>query len=202
MFDQVWFKFVPRKFRNTTLDAVYRVMYTRSMQRSLSVANMWHDPARETAFLEGNVFLPEFLGLAGSDSERLRRKTNLLRVSLAAFFVGSFDNATSDGGIGPWQSGVFGYYDGKYEIIPLSQQLFFINDTIGLKSLNDSGRLLLRFAAHFPSSNSREQNRAPVLLLPAPPPYHFMPRPVPGIRHSQWLYDEEVFKEHILPLLL
>ncbi len=202
MFDQGWFKFVPKKFRNTTLDAVYRVMYTRSMQRSLSVANMWHDPARETAFLEGNAFLPEFLGLVGSDSERLRRKTNLLRVSLAAFFVGSFDNATSDGGIGPWQSGVFGYYDDKYEIVPLAQQLFFINDTIGLKSLNDSGRLLLRFAAHFPSFNYREQNRAPVLLLPAPPSYRLIPRPVPGIRHSQWLYDEEVFKEHILPLLL
>ncbi len=98
MFDQVWVKFVPSDFRNTTLDEVFHLFYNKPMQDTFSVANLWHDPTHEALFQEENLFLPEYLGLVGSDSERLRRKTNFKRLSLAAFFVGSFTNATFDGG--------------------------------------------------------------------------------------------------------
>ena len=204
MFDQVWFKFIPAKFRNATLDDVYRVLYTSEMQRTLSVANMWNDPAQQTAFLAGNSFLPDYLGLAGSDSERLRRKANLLRVSSAAFFVGSFDDVTSDGGIGPWQSAVFSYYDSNYEILPLQRQPFYLDDAIGLKALNDTGRLLLRFATRYACSASRNSKQNPVFFFAVCrlQPERSTCRPVPGIRHSQWLYDELVFQQHRLPLLI
>ena len=143
VFDKVWVKFVPKKFQNTSLEEVFRLFYNKPMQDSFSVANLWHDPTHQESFLEANLFLPEYLGLVGSDSERSRRKANFLRLSLAAFFVGSF-NSTFDGGIGPWQSGLFCFYDEKQDIVPLEQQPFFINDTIGLKSLNDSNKLVLR----------------------------------------------------------
>jgi palmitoyl-protein thioesterase len=95
-----------------------------------------------------NCFLPQFLGLVGSDSELLRRKSNFLRLSAAAFFVGSFANVSFDGGIGPWQSGLFGFYDENQQIVNLEHQPFFVHDTIGLKSLNNSNKLIIRF---FPS---------------------------------------------------
>ncbi len=57
---------------------------------------------------------------------------------MAAVFVGSFVNLTFDGDFGPWQSGLFGFYDADLSIIPMHQHAFFVNDTIGLKSLNDS----------------------------------------------------------------
>ena len=100
VFDQVWVKFLPSEFRNTTLDEVFHLFYNKPMQDTFSVANLWHDPTHQALFLQENLFLPEYLGLVGSDSERLRRKTNFKRLSLAAFFVGSFANATFDGGRG------------------------------------------------------------------------------------------------------
>jgi len=117
------------------------------------VANMWHDPTHEEAFLGSNLFLPEYLGLAGSESEQGRRKANFLRVSIAAFFVGSFANASFDGGIGPWQSALFSFYDGKQDIVPMEQQPFFVHDTMGLKSLNDSNKLVLRFKPQIQTIN-------------------------------------------------
>ena len=61
-----------------------------------------------------------------------------------SFFVGSFPNGTFDGGIGPWQSALFGFYDENQDMVPMEKQLFFANDTIGLKSLNDANKLILR----------------------------------------------------------
>ncbi len=199
MFDQGWFDFIPAKFRNTTLDEIYHVLYTADMQRTLSVANMWHDPAHQAAFLAGNSFLPDYLGLVSNESDRLRRRANLLRVSLAAFFVGSFDNATSDGGIGPWQSAVFSYYDSNYEIVPLQRQQFYLDDSIGLKHLNDTGRLMLRFVTH--RAHSAPHNANSLRSRCRPCPDDLTNSPVPNIRHSQWLYDERVFQLHVLPLL-
>lgn len=144
MFDQVWVNFLPEKYRNATLDEVYRLFYNKPMQDSLSVANLWHDPTHQAFFEEKNLFLPEYLGLVGSDTERLRRKRNFLRLSIAGFFVGSFPNGTFDGGIGPWQSALFGFYDENQDMVPMEKQLFFANDTIGLKSLNDANKLILR----------------------------------------------------------
>jgi hypothetical protein len=150
VFDQHWVDFLPLKFRNATLDDVYRLFYNKPLQDTFSVANLWHDPIHETLFKQENSFLPDYLGLVGSDSDRLRRKANFLRLSMAAFFVGSFADASFDGGIGPWQSGIFGYYDENQHLVPVEQQPFFVHDTIGLKALNDSNKLILRFYSLYP----------------------------------------------------
>ena len=51
---------------------------------------------------------------------------------------------TTDEYIVPWQSSHFGFYDedGK-TIIPMEKQKYYIDDTFGLKTLHESGRLTL-----------------------------------------------------------
>lgn len=44
-----------------------------------------------------------------------------------------------DGVITPWQSSHFGYFDEQEDVIPVYERPVF--DAIGLKALNDSGRL-------------------------------------------------------------
>lgn len=46
-----------------------------------------------------------------------------------------------DGVITPWESSHFGFYDDDEEVVPVFNRPIFLNDSIGLKTLNDSGRL-------------------------------------------------------------
>jgi len=113
-------------------------------QLSLSPANLWHDPYHQDEFLEKNLFLPLYLGLAGTEREIARRKKNFARVSKATFLVGNFSTTTYDRGIDPWISGVFGYYDEKGAAVSVWDQDFFREDTFGLRTLHDAGRLVIQ----------------------------------------------------------
>lgn len=46
-----------------------------------------------------------------------------------------------DGVITPWESSHFGYFNNNEEVVPVYNRTIFLNDSIGLKTLNDSGRL-------------------------------------------------------------
>ena len=63
------------------------------------------------------------------------------RLEKAVFCVGS--GPSYDGGIEPWQTGAWGQWDaGQKTMLNMTQQDFYINDTFGLKTLDESGRLI------------------------------------------------------------
>ena len=97
---------------------------------------MWRDPNHLNDFLTKNIFLPKY-----TEHATLQMKTNFLKLENAIFCVGS--GPAYDGGIEPWQTGVWGsVVDGV--MLNMTQRDFYINDTFGLKTLDESGRLKLQ----------------------------------------------------------
>jgi hypothetical protein len=103
-------------------------------------------------------------------------------VSKAVFLVGNFSQRTpvdapSDGGIELWQSGIWAYYDTSSADIPVAQrQMVGMRDQSFYK--NDVIGL-------------RTLDQRGALVLNAPP----------NIRHVDWLFNESVIREIILPYL-
>lgn len=145
--------------------------YSGLLQASSSIANMWHDPTREDEYLEKNVFLPLYNGLTDDAKGNDKRKANFLRLERAVFLVGRLDNASYEGGIEPFQSGVFGFYKSgsTTDVIPMEQTKEFKEDTFGLRTLQESGKLVTRT--------------------------------VPGIKHNWWLSERDVVEQHVFPHL-
>jgi len=125
--------------------------YTSQAQEMSSVANMWNDPRHQDKFLSSNVFLPFVNGLLGPVPSGMR--SNFLRLKKAVFLTGSFDNQPYDSptGLEPWCSGTFGFWSTGSRttaFVPMESQKIFIDDTIGLRALNASGRLVTTAVAN------------------------------------------------------
>jgi palmitoyl-protein thioesterase len=167
--------FLPNVFESTAFHNFYTVSYTQQMQDSTSLANLWHDPLHEEAFLENNAFLPFVNGLIG-EGVPAGMKANFARLNKAVFLVGSFSDQDFDSKIGlePWCTGVFAFFaagsGSGTPCVPMENQDFFIKDKFGLKSLHDAGRLHVQA--------------------------------VDGVRHGDWLKSEDVFSKYILPHLI
>jgi len=148
-----------------------KMMFFNSLQESNSVANMWNDPLDHSDYVKRNMFLPVYAGLTDDPRNNERRKANFCRLSKAVFLVGDYGATPYEGGIEPWQSGIFGFYaDGSdKEIVPMRKTQIYLDDTFGLKTLDESGRLILKSP--------------------------------PGISHGAWVTDYNVVKEYVLPHL-
>lgn len=111
-------------------------LYTPELQASSSFANLYHDP-HFTSFLQGNKFLPALNGLL-DDVDNQRRKSNFLRLKRAVF-IGSDD----DGIVVPAASQFFEFVseENLSEIVPLQEQAIYRQDTFGLRTLDEDGRL-------------------------------------------------------------
>merc|ERR1711879_559070 len=103
-------------------------------------------------YLEGNTFLPVLnndpnRGTQGpsktrDDTEAARYKSNFLRLQHAVFTAG-----TTDDMIIPYNSGVWDFYDESgTSIMPLKESKFWSEDWLGLRQLDESGRLHLSVA--------------------------------------------------------
>jgi len=151
--------------------------YTQLLQKSSSVANMWNDPLHHNMFVEKSKFLAVFNGLQNrtdTDSREIaRRKSNFVRLRKACFFVGDFGANPYEGGLEPWQSGVFGFYNyingSNTEYLTMHQTLEYKHDTFGLRTLDTTGRLILQA--------------------------------VPKIGHGQWTGDYHVVSKYVVPQL-
>jgi palmitoyl-protein thioesterase len=127
-------------------------------QKQLSVANYWNDPRESYIFAKphsdyevGNTFLPvlnndprrgtQGPGQSKSEDEAARYKANFLRVQHAVFTAG-----TTDETIKPWQSGVWGFYDASEKVVDLKDSQMWAEDWLGLRSLDQEGRLTLTVA--------------------------------------------------------
>ena len=119
-----------------TVDLMWLVAYNPVGQR-ISVANMWRDPHHLDAFMKRDAFLPKYTNMATA-----QMKDNFLRVKKMVFCVGS--GKPYDGGIEPWQTGAWGQWaDGGATMLNMTNQQFYQNDTFGLRTMHEAGRLNL-----------------------------------------------------------
>ena len=134
------FKGIPA-MQNLTSAEAYLVAYTRLLQNTVSVTNIWRDPYHLPQYYSSNKFLPVYNGLRASAAELVQFKHNFIRLKKAVFCVGS--GTPYDGGIEPWQSGVWGAADPTGKILTMRQQEYYTNDLFGLQTLDKMGRLNL-----------------------------------------------------------
>ncbi|KAM3962719.1 palmitoyl-protein thioesterase 2 [Aphomia sociella] len=115
-------------------DEVYELFYSRVGQHT-SVGNYWNDPYHQQLYESYSVFLP-YINNRVISSESENFKSNLLRLKKLVLIGGPDDQV-----ITPWQSSQFGYYFGNETVIEMKDQIIYKEDRIGLRTLNESGRL-------------------------------------------------------------
>jgi palmitoyl-protein thioesterase len=124
-------------FANKTLDAVTALMYTPVLQDEFSISNFWHAVIDD--FLTDCVFLPVVNNLV-SNTLAEQYKTNFMKTNRVVF-LGSPD----DGTVVPWESELFGFYNAAYDgTIPMQQQQVYVDDSFGLQSMDQQGRLIIQ----------------------------------------------------------
>lgn len=157
--DPFWQKF--------TLDNVWMVASNWIAQSTLSIANLWHDPMHPTATPNG--FLPKYNNLLNDPEGNAKRKANFVRLQKAVFLAGLMGGANWDGSVQPSCSGVFEYYTegSTTEFTPMKLQQVYTQDTFGLRTLDDSGRLEVHAAPMvFHQDWVREEHVAREYIIP------------------------------------
>lgn len=135
------------------LERAWKVMYSEKAQNSLSIANYWRDPFNYDVYLANNTFLPR-LNNETHNTRANEHRENFLQISKLILIGGPHD-----GVIEPWQSSIFGFYEiqqdreederyqsaeerlAKTRIVPMEEQMIYKEDTFGLRTLNEQGRL-------------------------------------------------------------
>ena len=103
----------------------------------LSPLQLWRDWHRLDDFYRLSPILPSH-----TENANATMRDNFLRLRRAVFNVGS--GPPFEGGIEPWQTGIFGTYDADGNLVPLENQTWYSGaDTIGLREMNETGRLVL-----------------------------------------------------------
>lgn len=113
---------------------LYRFCYSPVGQH-LSVCNYWNDPHHRDLYLNSSDFLALLNGERANPNATAWRR-NLLRIRRLVL-VGGPD----DGVITPWQSSLFAFYDHNETVTDMEQQLVYLQDTFGLKTLDARGAI-------------------------------------------------------------
>mmetsp|Transcript_26666 Transcript_26666/g.76948 ORF Transcript_26666/g.76948 Transcript_26666/m.76948 type:complete len:373 (-) Transcript_26666:38-1156(-) len=113
--------------------------YNFLAQNELSVANYWNDPRHGHLFRREASLLPQLNGYSDNSEDMADQKTNFLRVEKAVFLGSSGDDC-----INPPLSSIFEYVDAEGNATSLSESLEFSQDTFGLKTMHQEGRLILQ----------------------------------------------------------
>jgi palmitoyl-protein thioesterase len=125
--------------------------YSTMAQKTLSFSGYWRDPKKILKYKLISSFLPELNG------EKLTKNTEIYKDNLLKLknFVMVF--SPNDEIIKPPSSGIFSTYHSDLSILPLENNPIYINDWIGLKTLNNTDRL------HFYQTNcTHVEHRMPV----------------------------------------
>ncbi|CAH1645147.1 unnamed protein product [Spodoptera littoralis] len=121
-------------FPGLVKDTVYELFYSRVGQHT-SVGNYWNDPYHQSLYESYSVYLP-YINNHLPSAKSADFKKNLLRLKRLVLIGGPDDNV-----ITPWQSSQFGYYDANETIIEMKAQDIYVEDKIGLRTLDETGRL-------------------------------------------------------------
>ncbi|EFA77627.1 palmitoyl-protein thioesterase 2 [Heterostelium album PN500] len=128
--------FINRWFKDLTNWEITEMLYTKNMQTHFSVAGWWNDAKNQPKYFRDNTWLPAINQQL--DEHIPTYKENFLNIGAFHAF-GSQD----DGTVIPWQSSIFGFYDEHLNVVPMTDQLIYINDTFGLQTLATNSRLSL-----------------------------------------------------------
>ncbi|VDM22747.1 unnamed protein product [Hydatigera taeniaeformis] len=124
-------------FCNSFLKGLSRAAYTAFIQSHFVQAQYWHDPYNETLYREKSQFLAEI------NQEKVQNQTyknNLLRASNLVL-VRFMHDVTVIPGASEW----FGFYrsDKPEDVYDIKESKQYKTDSLGLKTLDEQGRLHL-----------------------------------------------------------
>ncbi|KAI5136506.1 lysosomal thioesterase PPT2 isoform X2 [Manis pentadactyla] len=114
---------------------LYRICYSPWGQE-FSICNYWHDPHHDDLYLNASSFLALINGERDHPNATAWRK-NFLRVGRLVLIGGP-----DDGVITPWQSSFFGFYDANETVLEMEEQLVYLRDSFGLKTLLARGAIV------------------------------------------------------------
>lgn len=111
-----------------------RGAYDNFVQNHVVQAQYWHDPVNGSEYKEKSIFLAD---INNENDINETYKENLLK--LENFVLVKFVN---DSMVQPRESEWFGFYDeDTSEIIPLEKSQLYTEDRLGLRKLNEEGKL-------------------------------------------------------------
>ncbi|XP_049871804.1 lysosomal thioesterase PPT2 homolog [Pectinophora gossypiella] len=121
-------------FPGLVKETAYELFYSRVGQHT-SVGNYWNDPYHQSLYETYSVYLP-YINNHVQSAKSNDFKSNLLRIKRLVLIGGPDDQV-----ITPWQSSQFGYYGANETVIEMKEQAIYVEDRIGLRTLDKTGRL-------------------------------------------------------------
>ena len=120
------------------IKTITRDMYTDFFQEHLSVAGYWRNPMDLTRYLSKCIYLP----ILNNEikSEISQQQTD--KIQSLSNFVMIWSKA--DTVLNPPESGKFSFFDESLNVIQLDETPLYKNDLLGLKYLDEKGRLHMR----------------------------------------------------------
>ncbi|XP_078073412.1 lysosomal thioesterase PPT2-A-like isoform X1 [Mustelus asterias] len=113
---------------------LYHFCYTQ-LGQCVSICNYWNDPHHHNLYLNTSDYLA-ILNNERENPNATEWKKNFLRIKRLVLIGGP-----DDGVITPWQSSHFGFYNENETVVDMKQQMVYIKDTFGLKSLDARGAI-------------------------------------------------------------
>jgi len=114
--------------------------YFQWVQLTSVQAQYFKDPARLVTYAERSAFLAdvnvEADGISATDPKYKQYKSNLSSLQRFVLFQFEMDNT-----VVPKESAHFGFFDGQ-RLIPLQESSLYQEDRLGLKALDEEGRLV------------------------------------------------------------
>jgi len=113
---------------------VYKICYNE-LGQLISVCNYWNDPLQKSLYLDTNVYLP-YLNNEIPHNNSQRFKDNFVNLNKLILVGGPDDRV-----IQPWQSAQYAFWDEKLNVVPYNQLPYYTQDTFGLKTLDEAGKV-------------------------------------------------------------
>ena len=110
-------------------------MYSAFFQKHFSVASYWRNPNDLVNYYNKCSYLP-ILNNEINNSYSLKHIGNIISLTNFIMIWSSFDSV-----LNPPESGKFSFFDKTLSVIPLEDTELFKDDLLGLRFLNESGRL-------------------------------------------------------------
>ena len=166
------------KFFDNHIDAL---AYTQYMQGHLSLAEMWNDPMHNKKFLENDIFIP-IINNEVNHPLKETFKQNFLNLEKVVFFKSSQEDVVFP----PDSCWMDFYIPETKEITPYSNTFYYLNDVLGIKTLEEQGKIF------YPEVNCTHTNYRTdpevfeiicdhlgynSLLIPSAPPYTYDKKP-------------------------
>ncbi len=157
------------KWLDSFEEQAHKLFYSWFFQKFVSLASYWHDTLHYEKYIKKSCFLP-YLNNEIDHQHAALFKENICKLTNMVLVQSSNDDIVE-----PLISCHFGFYKkgSKTDIEKIFDTEIYKNDTLGLKTLHETGRLHLRFAkcAHFLYQEDEENfvnNTLPFLkMVPA-----------------------------------